>query len=771
LKASRWRPDRSAADAKTHARFRLVVRGAVQGVGFRPFVYRRAQALGLVGWVGNAAEGVLIEAEGDRGTIADFIAELREAPPPNAAVSAIDAREIAPCGDVAFAIRPSTLLGARTAEPLPDLATCDDCLGELFDPADRRHLYPFINCTRCGPRYSIIEDLPYDRARTTMRHFPMCAACRAEYEDPSDRRFHAEPVACPVCGPQLALWSGRGDALARGHAAVIGAADALREGVIVAVKGIGGFHLMADATNEEAVRRLRLRKRRPDKPFAIMFPSLAAIGESCRLSPLEETLLLGSARPIVLLRRTAGPVAPAAAPGNPLLGAMLPYAPLHHLLLRELGIPLVATSGNVSDDPIAIDETEALTRLSAIADLFLVHDRPIVRPVEDSVMRIVCGRALMLRRGRGYAPAAMAVAGVPPGILALGGHLKTTVALSGAGRIVLSPHIGDLETAAARAAHAAAASDLCRLQGANPRLVVRDMHPDYASGDAAAAVQHHLAHVAACMAENAIDPPVLGVAWDGTGHGADGTVWGGEFLLIEKRGWRRVAHLRPFRLPGGDKASREPRRSAVGLLYAAFGDRAFAMTELPPVAAFTATERAVLSAMLARAVNAPAASSVGRLFDAFAALGGLRQHATYEGQAAAELEWAAGERADNAGYTFAIRHQSRDSAMVVDWQPALEAALADLRGGAAAGTLSERLHAGLAKAIVAVACRIGLNRVALTGGCFQNARLTEAAVIALREAGFEPVWHRQVPPNDGGIALGQAAWAGWTGQAGDASCA
>lgn len=755
-------------------RLQILVRGTVQGVGFRPFVHRRAAALGLSGWVRNSTEGVVLEAEGDPGRIAELLDALRQAPPPNAVVVAVEVSEIAARGDAAFAILPSDATGARAATPAPDYATCPDCLAELFDASNRRHLYPFINCTQCGPRYSIVEDLPYDRERTSMRRFKMCPACQSEYDDPRDRRFHAEPNACPQCGPRLALWEPSGSAVAHDHDALLATVAALRGGAIVAVKGIGGFHLMADASDETAVRRLRARKRREDKPFAVMFPALSDVTANCRVTAEEEALLTGAARPIVLLRRSGPCVAPAVAPGNPWIGALLAYSPLHHLLMREFGAPLVATSGNVTDEPIVTNERDALRRLAGIADLFLVHDRPIVRPVEDSLMRVVCGRELMLRRARGFAPASIALEGAPSGILALGGHLKTTVALTHAGGAVLSQHIGDLETAEARDAHASAVADIGRLYGVRPRLVVRDLHPDYATSRAAEAlglptlaVQHHLAHVAACMAEHALAPPVLGVAWDGAGFGPDGTVWGGEFLLVGEAGWRRVAHLRRFRLPGGDAAAREPRRAALGLLYEAFGEAALAMTDLAPVAAFTPAERDVLGVMLARGINAPLASSMGRLFDAFAALCGLRQRASYEGQAAAELEWAAEGFTSGRGYDFPLRDPSgAGEAIVLDWRPALDAALADLRGGASPGAVSEALHNGLAKAIVAVAGRTGERRVALTGGCFQNARLLEAAVDALRAAGYEPIWPRRVPPNDGGLALGQAAWAAWSGQRG-----
>jgi hydrogenase maturation protein HypF len=755
--------------ATARARFRVLVRGAVQGVGFRPFVHRRATALRLSGWVRNSSEGVVVEVEGGVDDLSMFVETIRRSPPKNAVVTAIEVHRIEPRGEAAFAIRPSETTGTRMAQLLPDLATCPDCLAELFSPTDRRYRYPFINCTQCGPRFSIIEDMPYDRARTSMRHFPICRACRIEYENPADRRFHAEPNACPDCGPRLAMWDPRGRTLARDHDALLAAAAALREGAIVALKGIGGFHLLADARNEATVRLLRRRKQRPEKPFAVMFPSLAEMSQRCCVSHAEATLLTSPARPIVLLRRTGDLLADAVAPGNPWLGVLLPYAPVHHLLMQELGFPIVATSGNIANEPIVTDETEALQRLAAVADFFLVHDRPIVRPLDDSVARIVCGRGLVLRRARGYAPAPIATDGMPSGILAFGGHLKTTIALTVSGNAVLSQHIGDLDTAPAREAHARTVTDMMKLHRLRPRLAVCDLHPDYASSRPAeafelpvVAVQHHVAHVAACMAEHGIRPPALGVAWDGTGHGSDGTIWGGEFLLLSETGWRRVAHLRPFRLPGAGAAAREPRRAALGLLYEAFGDQAFAMVDLAPVAAFSPAERPILLAMFAGRANAPLTSSAGRLFDAFAALCGLRQRASYEGQAAGEFEWAAGDRATGRRYEFSVRSAKQGNApLIVDWQPALESSLADLRAGGGTGAVAEAFHNGLVFAIAEVANRIGEHRVVLSGGCFQNARLTELAVAALRAGGFDPIWHRHVPPNDGGIALGQVTWAAW----------
>ena len=757
-------------------RTRILVRGAVQGVGFRPFVYREATALGVAGWVINASHGVLAEAEGSSERVAELVRKIRETPPANSVVDSIETCAIALRWEKGFQIGASDASGAYRAHVLPDYATCADCLAELFDPVDRRYRYPFINCTHCGPRYSIIEGIPYDRARTSMRRFVMCPACQAEYDDPADRRFHAEPNACPECGPRIALWDAGGRTLCHGDEALTAAVGALSTGSIIAVKGIGGFQLLVDARNEAAVRRLRARKRREQKPLAVMFPSLADVRASCRIRSAEEASLISPARPIVLLRRTGGPIAANVAPGNPWLGAFLPYTPLHHLLLRELGFPVVATSGNVTDEPIVTDETEALARLGGIADQFLVHDRPIVRPVDDSLVRVVCGRELLLRRARGYAPAPIMLTNVRPGILAFGGHLKTTVALTHGDGAILSQHIGDLETAAARTVHTEAAKDLVQLYAEHAVLAVCDLHPDYASSRAAEAsalpvftVQHHVAHVAACMAEHGLRPPVLGVAWDGTGYGVDGTIWGGEFLLIGDD-WSRFAKFRPFRLPGGDRAIREPRRAALGLLFEVCGEQAFEMNGLVPVAAFNRAELDVIRQMLLRGLNAPVTSSAGRLFDAFASLAGLRQICGYEGQAAIELEGIADDHVAGRPYSFAIQPGS-DTAWIVDWEPALRGALADFRAGASAAQISVAFHDGLATAIVEVALRAGQRSVVLTGGCFQNARLTEVAVSTLRAAGFDAVWHRRVPPNDGGLALGQAAWAMWLVKSGGTKCA
>lgn len=752
-------------------RARVTVRGGVQGVGFRPHAYRLAGELALGGWVRNSAEGVLIEVEGRADAIDAFISALEARRPASARIEALEVAAIAPRGEREFAILPSRREAAPTAAILPDLATCPECLRELLDARDRRHRYPFTNCTHCGPRFSIVQSLPYDRDRTTMRAFGMCRACRAEYDDPADRRFHAQPNACPDCGPALALWDAQGQVLAGRHAALLQAARALRAGRIVAVKGLGGFHLWVDARDAAAVERLRRRKGRAEKPFALMFAGLAAVREHCEVTPLEAQLLESPQAPIVLLRRLSAPAAGApareVAPGCPELGAMLPYTPLHHLLMRELGFPVVATSGNRSEEPIAICEREALERLRGIADLFLVHDRPIARPVEDSVACVVLGREMLLRRGRGYAPYPLPLPqrGQGEAVLAVGAHQKSTASLLLAGQVVTGSHLGDLDAPQARDAFEEAARSLTGLYQAAPAAIACDLHPDYAStryaelsGLPLVRVQHHVAHVAACMAENGLPGPVLGVAWDGSGYGTDGTIWGGEFLLLDGPQARRVAHLRRFRLPGGERAIREPRRAALGALFEAFGEFVFEDPALTSGMGFSAAERRVLRAMLAGGVHAPLTSSAGRLFDAVAALAGIRQIASYEGQAAMALEWSIDETARVPAYPVDLLAHG-EQPLVVDWGPMVRRLAQDARGGTPPGALAAAFHRALVEAIVAVAERIGVRRVALSGGCFQNRHLLEWSVERLRAGGFEPFWHRHVPPNDGGISLGQAAWA------------
>ncbi len=767
---------------KVISRVQITIRGAVQGVGFRPFVYRLATDLGLKGWVLNSPQGVFIEAEAEKEALDGFILRLEKEKPRPAYIRSLEFSYLDPVRYGDFEIRESRGGGETVTLVLPDIAACGECLAEVFNPADRRHLYPFTNCTNCGPRFSVIESLPYDRPGTSMKKFPMCPACMKEYENPSDRRFHAQPNACPECGPQLELWSADGAAIASRHAALRQAAAAIRDGGIVAVKGLGGFHLMADAGNEAAIALLRTRKHRSEKPFALMLPDLQAVKRHCEVSPMEERLLLSPESPIVLLRRRhraeaqSRPVPDSAAPGNPFLGIMLPYTPLHHILMKELGIPVVATSGNLADEPICIDEKEALNRLAGIADLFLVHDRPIVRHVDDSIVRVILGRELVLRRARGYAPLPLRMKRSSPSVLAVGAHLKNTVALTAADNIFVSQHIGDLETRESSVAFHGVISSFRRLYGADPVQIAVDMHPDYLSTRFAKSqglplheVQHHFAHVVSCMMENELSGTVLGVSWDGTGYGPDGTVWGGEFLLANETSYSRFACLRRFPLPGGARAVMEPRRAAIGLLHEALGDAAFAHASLAPLASFAGEELALLQRMLARRLHTPMTSSAGRLFDAISSIAGLRQVNNFEGQAAMELEFAAIQ--SGAGpypFTVAEGKAGEDGIpFVADWEALLRSILEDLGAGTPTGVIADRFHTTLAEIIVGVARLAGEPRVVLTGGCFQNKILTERAVQRLEAEGFRPYWHQRIPPNDGGIAPGQAAVAAHSLHEGD----
>jgi len=759
--------DTLAADT-TEARLRVVIRGVVQGVGFRPFVWRLATDLGLAGWVANAPAGVVLEVEGPARSLAEFLDRLPREKPARAILQGLEQAVLDPVGDESFEIRESHTGGPAATLVLPDIATCAECLREIFDPRDRRFRYPFANCTHCGPRYTIIESLPYDRPRTTMRTFPMCDRCRTEYEDPRDRRFHAQPTACPRCGPRLELRDAGGRVIAEQHEALYRVARSVAEGQIAAVKGVGGFHLVVDATNEAAVRRLRARKSREEKPFALLYPSVAAVRAGAEVSALEELLLTSPEAPIVLLKRRQGAcariVAPSVAPQNPYLGVMLPSNPLQHLLLAELDLPIVATSGNRSEEPIAIDNREAEERLSGVADVFLMHDRPIARPVDDSIVRVIADRATILRRARGYAPLPIRLGRSIGPALAVGAHMKGAVAVSVGSDAIVSQHLGNLESAPSLERFHQTIRDLCDFPSLRPARVACDFHPDYPStrfaegfGAEVVRVQHHHAHVLACMAENELDPPVLGVAWDGTGYGSDGTVWGGEFLRVTAGGFERVAHLRRFRLPGGEKAVVEPRRAALGILFEIFGEDL--PEDLAPVRAFTPGERASLVAMLCKGVHAPLTSSAGRLFDAVAALLDLHQRSSFEGQAAMALEHAIDgyetqERYDGGWEDCDGSENLRDPG---DWEPIVRGVIADLRRGAPAGRAAARFHNSLVEAIVSVALRTGEQRVALTGGCFQNRYLTERTVQRLREEGFRPYWHQRVPPNDGGIALGQLA--------------
>jgi hydrogenase maturation protein HypF len=738
----------------------IALRGAVQGVGFRPFVYRLASDMKLPGWVLNSPEGVFIEVEGEKDDLDSFLLRLQKEKPPLSFIQSLEFSFLDPAHFNSFEIRSSQLIGTATALVLPDIATCEECLSEVFDPGNRRYRYPFTNCTHCGPRFTIVESLPYDRPNTSMKKFEMCPECRSEYENPGDRRFHAQPNACHVCGPLLEAWDGSGEILSRRDEALLEAAEVIRQGKIVAIKGLGGFHLVADARNDDVVDTLRKRKHREEKPFALMYPSIGRIKEDCGVAPLEQRLLCSSESPIVLLERIRGQsrnVSPGVAPNNPYLGVMLPYTPLHHLLMKEVGSPIVATSGNLSDEPICIDEREALVRLSGIADLFLVHNRPIVRHVDDSIVRVILGRELVLRRARGYAPLPLRCKGLVSDILAVGGHLKNTIAMAVGDNVFVSQHIGDLENREASEAFQNVIRSFRRLYKIDPVRIVSDSHPDYLStkfardyGIPVISIQHHYAHVAACMAENELDGRVLGVSWDGTGYGLDGTIWGGEFLLTDERSFTRIASFRKFRLPGGAAAIKEPRRTALGALYEILGSGVFEEKDLIPVHSFSRQEISILERMLNKGIHSPWTTSAGRLFDVVASLSGLRQRINFEGQAAMELEFALGSEETEQDYPFEIL-----PIMTVDWEPLIRAVIEDVRRAIPLARISRKFHNTLVQVIVSVAKRVGEKRVVLTGGCFQNRFLIEHSVQRLEQEGFKPYWHQRIPPNDGGIALGQ----------------
>jgi hydrogenase maturation protein HypF len=778
----------------TLARLKMTIRGAVQGVGFRPFIYRLASELELSGWVNNNAGGVRLEVEGARESLDCFLLRVEREKPAISFIQSLESSFADPAGYVGFEIRKSEA-GEKSALVTPDIASCPECLREVFDPRNRRYGYPFTNCTHCGPRYTIIESLPYDRPRTTMKKFNMCAECAREYGDPADRRFHAQPNACPECGPHLELWSMAGAVQSRRRQALEAAVEALRAGSIVGVKGLGGFHLIVDARNDDAVRRLRQRKHREEKPFALMFPAEEDVLRECEAEPLELRLLHSPESPIVLLRRKPSgesALAESVAPGNPMLGVMLPYTPLHHLLLRALGFAVVATSGNLSDEPICIDERDALERLRGIADLLLVHDRPILRHVDDSIVRMMAGREMIMRRARGFAPLPVLLEDEMPTLLGVGAHQKNTVALSVGRQVFLSQHIGELETEPASLAFERVVESLKELYDAKPEAVACDLHPNYIStgyanrvcresapapGELSLAphppatggtpvgpypppalvrVQHHYAHVLACMAENAVQAPALGVAWDGSGWGPDGTVWGGEFLKIDEYGYTRVARLRPLRLAGSERAVREPRRCGLSLLYKALGDEIFEREEFPPVGAFSAAERRIVAAMLRQGLNSPWTSSAGRLFDAVAALIGVRQLSRYEGQAAMELEWLAGQSTETGAYDFTVTALAGNEAPAeLDCVPMVRAMMAEVARRARPEAMARKFHNTMAEIIAQVVGGHAGLPVLLSGGCFQNRLLTELTVARLEADGVKVYWHQRVPPNDGGISLGQ----------------
>lgn len=745
----------------TRIRRRARFAGLVQGVGFRPWVARLARACDIAGAVWNGAEGVCVEAEGSSAAVEDFLRRIgTEAP---GSVAGIFEEDVPTRGERQFTIAASTdgQSGASRALPPADCAPCGDCLAELADPGDRRYRYPFIACAACGPRYSVIESLPFDRERTTMRDFPLVGDCAREYADPANRRYHAEMIAGPECGPRL-WWRGeRGRA--EGEAAIAAAVTLLRDGGILALKGVGGFQLLCDARNPAAVERLRARKARDAKPFALMAADIQTVRRYCRVSSPEATALDSPAAPIVLLERQAGAaaLAEAVAPGVSTLGFMLPASALHALLAGDFGAALVATSGNRSGEPLCRDNDEAMTTLQPMADGFLLHDRRIVRSLDDSVIRVIDGQPTTLRLGRGFAPCVFALPQAAGGALARGAHLKNALAMLNGNRIVQDAHIGDLQSPAACAAHELAGAHLTALTGVRGAPEVCDAHPDYFSSRCAASdgarplrIWHHHAHILACQLDNAHFGPVLGVSWDGTGLGPDGTLWGGEFLYVDGARFRRLGHLRPFALPGGTAAIGEPLRVAAVLLFETFGE------VLPAAGAFV--DEAVRAAagrwLRLDPALAPRSCGAGRLFDGFAALLGLADRNRYEGQAAMCLEAAAVVRESDGGYD--CRLIEGGGGLLIDWRPVVAAVVEDLQKGTAVAAIASRVHDALARAIVGAAARLDIATVALSGGCFQNRRLAETAASGLRAGGHRVLRHCRLPPGDGGIAAGQAlaAW-------------
>jgi hydrogenase maturation protein HypF len=759
--------------ASRAVRVRARVRGTVQGVGFRPFVYRLAREAGLAGYVFNDEQGVLLEVEGPGDAVERFMVRLEHEPPPLAAIQSVRTEPVPVRGEAEFLIVQSARGGLPNAPITADAATCPGCLAELLAPADRRYRYPFINCTDCGPRFTIIKGVPYDRPVTTMAGFEMCGRCRREYHDPGDRRFHAQPNACPACGPHIWLVEPSGAPLSERDAALADVAAALRAGAIVAIKGLGGFHLACSASDEAAVAALRARKHREDKPFALMAADLDAAHALVNLTEREEALLTGRERPIVVARRRPGsPVAASAAPRSQDLGVMLPYTPLHHLLVRDAGETLVMTSGNVSDEPIAYRDDDALSRLGRIADLFLLHDRPIETRTDDSVVRAVAGRPapLLIRRSRGYVPGSVQLP-IPAErpLLAVGAELKNTFCVAKGNRAWASHHIGDLENYETLESFTDGIAHFERLFAVEPQLVAHDLHPEYLStkyaldrdGVETIGVQHHHAHMAAVLAEHGERGPALGAIFDGTGLGPDGTIWGGEFLIGDLARFERAGHLWPAALPGGASAIREPWRMARAWLVASRCD-------FDPPRAIDRRDWDMVARLIDSGVACPATTSVGRLFDAVAALCGLRLRVTYEGQAAAELE-AACDPHEHALYPLPLAGSG--GRLVLDARETVRAVVRDLRAGAATGTVAARFHNTLADATTSACVRLAgeseLGTVVLAGGAFQNRRMLETVTAGLRRAGLRVLLPERLPPNDGGVAFGQvavaAAWAAGAG--------
>ena len=753
-------------------KYTIHITGAVQGVGFRPFIYNLANSLQLKGTVLNSTEGVIINVFGTNSEVKDFIEKIKSGKPPVSFIKkiklSVEEPEIIP---ESFKIIHSESAANPSAYILPDIAVCKDCLKEIFNPSDRRYLYPFTNCTNCGPRYTIIEKLPYDRQNTTMRNFLMCDECRNEYENPSDRRFHAQPNACSMCGPKVTLWNKSGQVISSGHEVIQTAVGKILNGNIVAVKGLGGFHLFANALDDDAVKLLRKRKNREEKPFAMMFKDLKMVKEYCFVSENETNSLTSVSSPIVLLRKknTAGisDKINGINSGNPCYGVLLPYTPLHHILMNYLNVPVIATSGNLSDEPICIDEYEALDRLKNIADLFLVHDRPILRYVDDSILRLVKNEEMLLRRSRGYAPLPLITEiNSDTDMFSTGAHLKNTFAVKKKEEIFISQHVGDLDNLQSVNAFTKTIDDLTRIYKVKPLKISCDMHPDYESTKYAEQcetgniklnkVQHHVAHIFSCKVENNIELPFLGIAWDGTGYGTDGNIWGSEFFTVDETGINRIAHLKYFRLPGGEEAIKKVYRISASLLYET-GDFDKAENIFSEQGRHhSSKELNVIKNMLAKNFNSPLTSSMGRLFDAVSAILNVKTESTFEGQAAMELEFTVNNCKTDKYYEFQITDEK--GKYIINWLPVIKAILVDLSNLITASEISAKFHNTLTEIILDITKRTGITRIALSGGCFQNSYLLERTIEKLNDNGFEPYWQKKIPVNDGGISLGQIAF-------------
>jgi len=736
----------------------IEIRGIVQGIGFRPFIARLATRFSQKGWIKNTSSGVLISIEGSQIQQQEFLVALQTELPPFAEIHELKITAQSLENFTQFQIVSSVADSQTAAFSLPDIATCPECVEDIFNPKSRYFRYPFTSCCSCGARYSISNSQPYDRENTSMAEFKLCADCQNEYQTMDNRRFHAQTLACPTCGVQLSFWDKSGNILAEKNAALKMAVEQLKAGKIVAVKGIGGYQLIVDATNQQAVEHLRERKKRPMKPFALMVKNLAAANSLCEISEREKAALISPAAPIVLLKkREQIAIAEAVAPQQNLLGVMLAYSPLHHLLLHDFGSPIVATSGNRSNEPICIDDAQALENLAGIADYFLVHNRQILRPLDDSIVREINEKITVLRRARGFAPLPIKVNHPPPPfsrsekVLAVGGQMKNTIAISHNNQAILSQHLGDLDSEATRLQFQKTLADLQKSYAFEPLRVMHDLHPDYVSSQFAAnlniekhAVQHHYAHALSCMAENGLQPPALGIVWDGTGLGLDGTLWGGEFLLIHEKGFDRFAHFQTFSLVGGSKAIQEPRRVALSLLFEIYGESAFEKMDFD----FSTNEKNLLKLALTKNLNCPKTSSVGRLFDAVASLLDLCHINQYEGHAAMLLENCAANFETSDFYDFEIVEK------IIDWQPMIEQLLLDKKTQSI-NYCAAKFHNTLAKISVCCAKYVNQRNVVLSGGCFQNAVLTKKVFVELTAANFTVYTHQNVPSNDGGLALGQ----------------